>query len=589
MSASITLRTIMRRIENMDFESKIRMIKRYPKRRLAIIFGVIVFVIFMFSRGTSSASSFTKQQQCSAEKLKFWEKEIEEFDTGINNHSVEFIGNGYFGVDSLGQLRIQEKNRVLDVETNFYPSLKVEIEGSQPVEVTKMTDFKNGLFKIMRCFSIDGECACVTSQLYAHRTRPNYFVQTVQISNPTKSTVRLNLSRLSSNWWAHSKSGDLSVNQRQVGGSSYAIVCTDAPGKVTVSQKREESFRFTCSIASKPTSEEASRDAIRLFQSGKDSKALDAEHFEGWSKMQMTGFSVSTSKAPNTLNGDRINATKYILLSSLRAPTIENGATLETVKPLETLARKNELCYTGHSNLLFPSRLWQDWDTPTKLIELVNTWILTFQKRGCTNLLSTGAIGISQAFVQSLTAASYHDSHLEVALDAHDLHREMNLYGVPVYSNMGVVGTIRVDIKLDEENRPYFMVSSSNQLFVCDGGCLDAPVTLGKTPTHLPVKVTKPVTSLLYIAPSRRHLELLKNAIHVSEVGSAPAHEEEVIEMHRSGEATGGMTTFWVFVFVAVVAFHLVVAKIVWNEYRKGDMTPYNPYLRNRYSSLRPH
>lgn len=589
MSASITWRTIMRRIENMDLESKIRIIRRYPKRRLAVIVGVLLLVVFIFSRGTSSGSSFTKQQQCSAERLKLWEKEIEEFDTGINNQSVEFIGNGYFGVDSFGQLRVQENSRVLDVETNFYPSLKVEIEGSQPIEVTKITDFKNGLYKIMRCLSIDGECACVTSQLYAHRTRPNYFVQVVQISNPTKSTVRLNLSRLSSNWWAHSKTGDLSVNQRQIGGTSYAIVCTDAPGKVTVSQKREESFRFTCAIASKPTSEEASRDAIRLFQSGRDAKSLDSEHFDGWSKMHLTGFSVSNSKAPNTLNGDRINATKYILLSSLRAPTIEHGASLETVKPLEALARKSELCYTGHSNLLFPSRLWQDWDTPTKLTELVNSWMLTFQKRGCANLLSTGAIGVSQAFVQSLTASSYHDSHLEVALDAHDLHREMHFYGVPVYSNMGVVGTIRVDIKLDNENRPYFMVSSSNQLFACDGGCLDAPVTLGKTPTQLPVKVTKPVTSLLYIAPSRRHLELLRNAIHVSEVGSAPAHEEEVIEMHRSGEATGGMTTFWVVVFVVVVVFHLVVAKIVWNEWRKGDMTPYNPYLRNRYTSLRPH
>ena len=66
---------------------------------------------------------------------------------------------------------------------------------------------------------------------------------------------------------------------------------------------------------------------------------------------------------------------------------------------------------------------------------------------------------MSQAFTQSLTASSYHDSHLEVALDAHDLHREMSFYGVPVYSNMGVVGTIRVDIKLDKENRPYFMVT----------------------------------------------------------------------------------------------------------------------------------
>ncbi|CAI2352199.1 unnamed protein product [Caenorhabditis sp. 36 PRJEB53466] len=587
MSASLTWRTFVRRIENMEFESKLRLIRRYPKRRLAIIAAVCLFFIFVFSRSTQTGGTATKEQQCSAEKLKLWEKEIEEFDTGIHNDSVEFVGNGFFGVDSLGQLRIQEKNRVLDVETNFYPALSVEIDGNQPVEVTKMTDFKNGLFKIMRCFSIDGECACVISQLYAHRTRTNYFVQIVQISNPTKSTVRLNLSRLSSNWWSHSKSGELAVSQRQIGGTSYAIVCTDPPGKVTVSQKREESLRFTCSIASKPTSEEASRDAIRLFQSGKDAKTLDSEHFEGWSKMHLSGFSVAPSKAPNTLNGDRINATKYILMSNLRAPTIEYGTTIETVKTLETTARKSELCYTGHSNLLFPSRLWSDWDTPSKLIELMNTWMVTFQKRGCSNLVSTGALGASQAFVQSLTASSYHDSHLEVALDAHDLHREMSFHGIPVHSNMGTVGTIRVDIRLDKENRPYFMVSSSNQLFACDGGCLDNPVSLGKTPTELPVKVTKPATSLLYIAPSRRHLELLKSAIHVSEVGSAPAHEDDVIEMHRSGDKTSGglPTVFWVIIVIIIIAFHLFLAKIFWSEWRKGDMTPYNPYLRNRMAA----
>lgn len=64
------------------------------------------------------------------------------------------MGNGYIGVDSFGQLRVQEKNRVLDVETNFYPGLNIEIDGQQPVEVTKMTDFKNGIFKILRCFSM---------------------------------------------------------------------------------------------------------------------------------------------------------------------------------------------------------------------------------------------------------------------------------------------------------------------------------------------------------------------------------------------------------------------------------------------------
>uniref|UniRef100_A0A8R1I4A1 Uncharacterized protein n=2 Tax=Caenorhabditis japonica TaxID=281687 RepID=A0A8R1I4A1_CAEJA len=241
MSVSVTWRTFVRQIENMDFESKLRAIRRYPKRRLALILAILMFFIFIFTRNTSSGQGGSKEQQCSAEKLKLWRKEIEEFDTGINNASVEFVGNGFFGLDSLGQLRFQDKNRVLDVETGFYPALSVEIDGPQPVEVTKITDFKNGALKVMRCYSVvglfvkflkvhllqDGECACVTSQIYAHRTRPNYFVQIVQISNPTKSTVRLSLSRLGSNWWAHSKSGDLPLSQRHIAGAHYAIVVVD--------------------------------------------------------------------------------------------------------------------------------------------------------------------------------------------------------------------------------------------------------------------------------------------------------------------------------------------------------------------------
>lgn len=86
MSAAITWRTFVRRIENMDFESKMRMVRRYPKRRLAIIIGVVLFVIFIFSRGTSSGTSFTKQHQCSAEKLKLWEKEI-DVSRIISNYS----------------------------------------------------------------------------------------------------------------------------------------------------------------------------------------------------------------------------------------------------------------------------------------------------------------------------------------------------------------------------------------------------------------------------------------------------------------------------------------------------------------------
>lgn len=79
---------------------------------------------------------------------------LQEFSLGTGNNSVEFVGNGYFGVDSFGQLRLQEKNRALDVETNFFPVLSVDIDGNQPTETTKMTDFRNGVYKEMRCFSM---------------------------------------------------------------------------------------------------------------------------------------------------------------------------------------------------------------------------------------------------------------------------------------------------------------------------------------------------------------------------------------------------------------------------------------------------
>ncbi|KAK5976663.1 hypothetical protein GCK32_018987 [Trichostrongylus colubriformis] len=129
-------------------------------------------------------------------------------------------------------------------------------------------------------------------------------------------------------------------------------------------------------------------------------------------------------------------------------------------------------------------------------------------------------------------------------------------------------------------------VSATSTLYACGGGCLGEPTTLGKTPVKIPIKVTKPETSILYIATSRKHLEQLRSTIHVSEVMSAPAHESELLALHRHGSAMGGLPAwFWFILVVLLIAFHAFLAKLLWSEWRKGDMTPYNPYLRNRYAS----
>ena len=59
---------------------------------------------------------------------------------------------------------------------------------------------------------------------------------------------------------------------------------------------------------------------------------------------------------------------------------------------------------------------------------------------------------------------------------------------------------------------------SDKEYFACDAGCLDAPVQLGPTKKQFPVKLTDPITSILYITSDRIHVEELRLSIHVKEV-----------------------------------------------------------------------
>jgi hypothetical protein len=54
--------------------------------------------------------------------------------------------------------------------------------------------------------------------------------------------------------------------------------------------------------------------------------------------------------------------------------------------------------------------------------------------------------------------------------------------------------------------------------FACDAGCLDPPVKLSTDPKTFPVKLTDPVTAVLYITSDQLHMQELKHAIHVKEL-----------------------------------------------------------------------
>ncbi len=62
------------------------------------------------------------------------------------------------------------------------------------------------------------------------------------------------------------------------------------------------------------------------------------------------------------------------------------------------------------------------------------------------------------------------------------------------------------------------MLKSNRDYFACDAGCLDPPVKLSTEPKVFPVKLTDPITAILYITSDHQHMEELKLAIHYKEV-----------------------------------------------------------------------
>ncbi|EYC06118.1 hypothetical protein Y032_0078g1201 [Ancylostoma ceylanicum] len=604
MNATIWWRKFVRLLQDIDSEELLQTVSRYPKRKLLVIVCAIIFVLYYLGV-SGGGKTLSPAGTCVMERFKNWDAAVQEQSIGVDENLVLFVGNGHIGVDVNEELRLSSNgSKTLDFATGFKPLVKVEVAGAGSSAESTFTEFKEGRVRNIKCYVMDGDCMCIVRTRYAHRTRKELLVEEVKVVNPTKSSVTLQIGRNAAENWAANRTGDVTVYTRTFPSHLFsltaAVICSSAPGEYIVARKREETLRFVCVIEqrelssnmamdTKPVLNELSKRVISDFSrlNNMAPLAIDTEHENAWKKLNMVTFYLSPSKAPNVLNGGQINATKYILMSNTKAPLLEESFPEDKRKALELSSRRNERCYSEHSTLLYPSKLWHDWTHVEDLLRMADIWILTLEKRGCAAMLKSGATGLAQAFTLSLSGASYHDSHLEVSLSVSDLHREIAFGGLPI----GVgVGDASARVRIDDENTPYFEVSATGTLYACGGGCLAEPITLGRTPTKLDIKITNPETAILYIATSRKHLEQLRSTIHVSEVMSAPAHESQLLALHRHGSAMGGLPMwFWFFLIILLIAFHAFLAKLLWSEWRKGDMTPYNPYLRSRYSSTRSH
>uniref|UniRef100_A0A915CWC8 Uncharacterized protein n=1 Tax=Ditylenchus dipsaci TaxID=166011 RepID=A0A915CWC8_9BILA len=553
--------------------------RNIPKRLAFVGCGVFfVFVYYFFYSPSSSTPSAS--QQCVADQ--FARKSIDFFEYKSTG-SVSFVGNGFIGLDvavdkQLLVYPVNETSRREPIFTSFRPLVDVVIPfAASDNKFHFVSDYTDGTSKAVHCSIVTDKCVCVSQSIYAHRTRPNLLIQDIRVSNPSTSSLDITFkSRASDAKWERIESGALPVYFKGFDGSNgkvfIGLTCSKTPQQpATIKPQTEEIFVFFTKTAEKFI-------AANKLSSG----ALDVEHKHAWQMLNLAAFNISHSKVPDALNADKINATRYALLSSVRAPMLEISQSSVSIKMHEELLSKTELCYSGHSTMLTPSKLWQDWSNIQELLKTVEIWLMTLEHRGCIHVLRAGAHGVAQAYILSLTAATFTHHRLELGLEPEsDLHRHIRVENL----RFGPTGAlINLEFELDSTYKPFVKVSSSrsgnqvdNVLYACSAGCLEAPKPIGKEPVELSIKVTKPVTPILFIAATKSHLEQVKETLHVIEVGELTNLESHKVELHKHGN-TGLPTIFWVVLVVVLIAFHLFLFKLLYSEWKNSSSIPYTKF-----------
>lgn len=360
----------------------------------------------------------------------------------------------------------------------------------------------------------------ISYSYYAHRTHPSVLMQEIKITNtrntmeevniilprvhfqnPTTRNIQLGSTETAKQYDVIT--GTINPNPDD---ASLIIVVTIVKPQMSrnIQLKKRGSIKMEIPIAvhySKPlkkeqqqlvssTTEETEQKAImamtKVLQSlqSKTESASTAlhnyrqSHINVWSDLWATGFTISTSKAENSLNGDRINATMYAVLSQTRSYEFEEFASVSapSKQDIAKALTYAEGCYDSYHTLQ-ADNLWLPMDSLEKLNKLVSTWMLTLEKQGCHNLIRAGSSGVIQAMVLSFGSFRFSNQHLECNMHPKYLHRDFHFRRL----NYGNRTHVNVTITVTEDNKAVINVAldrSDRSYYACDGGCVDEPVLL---------------------------------------------------------------------------------------------------------------
>lgn len=586
-----------------------------PLTRKKIVIIVLIFIFLLLYVGPTlmnwlfrGEDETSHQNVCQKNFLSPFGNAFTEYDAYLRQEAnaalsypshnyVPYVGNGLVGLalDHDSHLNIKY-GRTLSLPVYYHPLYIID---DYEMKEFTVAEYKKGIVHRFQCSSSGIH---LQYQYYAHRTIPSLFIQEIWINNPTKSLKTLKMSTPRVSDWPTSVKQDIKLHQG-VDAKEYevvtgmiplpdsddviaaAVVCRKLPNTVTVEARDGlDILIFTTVQYSRPikTSEYAKQkdivekrainemeQVIALTGDRVAVRKLRENHARVWQGLWFTGFYISDSKAEGVINGDRINATIYAILSQIRSLEHEDHIKPETKSNILrslTYSEHSEGCYEGHSTL-DAFNLWKPLNTLENLNNVASVWLLTLEKQGCHNLLKAGASGVNQAMILSFGSLRFSNQHLEYNIHPSKLHRDFLFRRI----NYGNMTHVNISVILQEDNKAAIFVAldrSDKTYYACDAGCLDSPVQLGPYRKYFPVKLTEPLTAILYVTADKQHMEDLRHAIHVKEVAEAPAHENHVIALHKHGHSLGGLNPlFWISIIALIVVFHLFLCRIIMNEF----------------------
>ncbi|CAF1271618.1 unnamed protein product [Rotaria sp. Silwood1] len=588
-----------------------RRLKRRSRRSILFCIISAITMLYLLSKWMPRQVPYQNIQYdaCLQNRLEQFLRDQAEMNAIFNHEPIQygeivslpFTGNGYLGLSLSSQSQIQLLTDIRSsfISTGYSPIVRISSDTWEDSSAT-ILQMKEGLVRRIQCFKFSEErSAHVTHLLYIHRKRPSLIVQEIDIINPSEHSLDLDFkqkNQISNNDLKQLDQRDIQfdstndiylmiTNQlsiRQHNFIIYVIItnkiisnCHVKPGspekQIILTVVKFSSVISENSLLNKTYSQEIQEqlqkqakydmsDALSI-----SSIRLLKEHIDTWSLIWQSGFTMSRSLAPSTMNGDVINRTIYYILCSTPAPLYELNINETKRNELNQSLFQIDQCYESHSTLIGKT-LWVSPGDDLAVSQLSNLWRSTLSRKGCFTLMRSGVNGVLQSILLSIGGIRFRNHHLEMYLDPKELHRDMFFRSI----KFGKQYHINISITVGHDNRAVIDVSidSENaQAYACDAGCLDTPTKLSIQPVRFPVKMTSPPTAILYITEDFEYMTHLKETLHVQEVEIAPPHSHDVLALHRHGHKLGGLPIiFWIALAFLIIVFHLFLLKIILNE-----------------------